>query len=720
MPKEHDNDEIYIKLIKGVQLYRANRSEEAIEHFLHILSEYPDSLDTHYYISIVYMNNNDFVSATKHLLNITKKGETEPDNFQAEVWSMLGICYIQSKSLSQAVDAFKKAATFNPSLRSREIIYLKKFIQESSEPSWETFYELGNRYTDTLNDFRAEEMYMKALEYGGNQSNVINSFLQVCERIDRKRKQTFLNYSKQYIPTEPVPNQSLTWLQSTVSPIEDTEERKFNKRKRWERFFVNGDRILEIQWSQSTKLDINQNATNLDGVLIFISENTISAFHLFRMLKECFNRMNAMGKIIIVVDSPDQTPIPNSLVNMLETFMNATGWTIKETNIQEDQDSFYLVSQKACYEILWQSPLFNSSGYSEEQNHFLDGIRPFPLKVKVFPLDKAPELDQYTSYMKKFLLPLQNQKIQSPIIHYQAAPANALSFPVAPISIARTMFETDTLPSSWVEILNEMTEVWVPSEFNRETFASAGVNIERIKLMPGTLDEDKYNSQNVLPYPLIRTNTFKFLSVFDWSIRKGWDVLLQAYFEEFSEDDDVSLVLKVSKINEPNINPYMQIKDLTKKLGLKKLPHYHIIQENLSEEEMIRLYAAGDCFVLPSRGEGWGRPYMEAMAMEIPTIGTKWSGQQAFMTESNSYLINIEGLVPVNPSGMPAHFHGHRWAEPSVDHLKTIMRHVYNHPAEAKQKGQKARKDLFPRFSRHTIGQQIYHRISELVNYYYR
>lgn len=719
MPKEHDNDEFYIKLMKGLQLYRANRSEEAIEHFLHILSEYPDSLETHYYIAIVYMNNSDFVSATKHLLNITKKGETEPDNFQAEAWSMLGICYIQSKSLSQAFNAFKKAASINPSLRSREIAYLKKFIRESSEPSWEIFYELGNSYSNMLNDFRAEEMYMKALEYGGNQSNVIDSFLHVCERIDRKRKQTILNYSKQYIPTDTVPTQSLTWLQSTASTIEDTVESKFNRRKRWERYFVNGDRILEIQWSQSTKLDINPNATNLDGVLLFIRENTISAFHLFSMLKEFFNWMNPMGKIIIVVDSPDQTPIPNSLINMLETYMNATGWTIKETDIQEDRDSFYLVSQKACYEILWQSPLFNSSGYSEEQNHFLDGIRPYPLKVKVFPIDRAPELDQYRKNMKTFLLPLQNQKIQSPLIHYQASPANAFSFPVAPISIARTMFETDSLPSSWVEILNEMTEVWVPSEFNRETFASAGVNINRIKIIPGTLDEDKYNPHNVLPYPLARTNTFKFLSVFDWSIRKGWDILLQAYFEEFSEEDDVSLVLKISKINEPNTNPYIKIRDLTKKLGLKKLPHFHIIQENLSEEEMISLYSAVDCFVLPSRGEGWGRPYMEAMAMELPTIGTKWSGQQEFMNDSNSYLINIEGLVPINSNDMPAHFHGHQWAAPSVNHLKALMRQVYTQPAVAKQKGKKAREDLFPRFSRHTIGQQIYQRIDKLVKYYY-
>jgi glycosyltransferase involved in cell wall biosynthesis len=33
--------------------------------------------------------------------------------------------------------------------------------------------------------------------------------------------------------------------------------------------------------------------------------------------------------------------------------------------------------------------------------------------------------------------------------------------------------------------------------------------------------------------------------------------------------------------------------------------------------EMPRLYKAADAFVLPSRGEGWGMPMMEAMGMGV-------------------------------------------------------------------------------------------------------
>lgn len=40
--------------------------------------------------------------------------------------------------------------------------------------------------------------------------------------------------------------------------------------------------------------------------------------------------------------------------------------------------------------------------------------------------------------------------------------------------IGRTMFETDSLPQHLVQHCNAMDEVWVPSEFNRKTFISAG------------------------------------------------------------------------------------------------------------------------------------------------------------------------------------------------------------------------------------------------------
>ena len=41
------------------------------------------------------------------------------------------------------------------------------------------------------------------------------------------------------------------------------------------------------------------------------------------------------------------------------------------------------------------------------------------------------------------------------------------------------------------------------------------------------------------------------------------------------------------------------------------------------QRDMPSVYKAMDAFVLPTRGEGWGRTITEAMCMELPVIGTR-------------------------------------------------------------------------------------------------
>jgi len=89
-----------------------------------------------------------------------------------------------------------------------------------------------------------------------------------------------------------------------------------------------------------------------------------------------------------------------------------------------------------------------------------------------------------------------------------------------------------------------------------------------------------------------------------------------------------------------------------KELGkaMSDLPRVVVLSLEMPLADMPRLYKGADCFVLPSRGEGWGRPHIEAMSMGLPAIATNWSGNTEFMLEDNSYLIPINGLEPV-PNG---------------------------------------------------------------------
>ena len=51
------------------------------------------------------------------------------------------------------------------------------------------------------------------------------------------------------------------------------------------------------------------------------------------------------------------------------------------------------------------------------------------------------------------------------------------------------------------------------------------------------MDSHFFDPETTTPLPLPLSDEysfFKFLSIFKWEKRKGWDVLLTAYFEEFT------------------------------------------------------------------------------------------------------------------------------------------------------------------------------------------
>jgi len=127
-----------------------------------------------------------------------------------------------------------------------------------------------------------------------------------------------------------------------------------------------------------------------------------------------------------------------------------------------------------------------------------------------------------------------------------------------------------------------------------------------------------------------------------------------------------------------------------------------IITTEYNTMDMPRLYKAADCFVLPTRGEGWGVPIMEAMAMELPTIATNWSGPVDFINDDVSYPIPITGLTDKLKWDSTG-----RLAEPDVQYFKKLLRHVYTHREEAKQKGIKARKHIVQNFSREAVSKVL-------------
>ncbi len=240
-----------------------------------------------------------------------------------------------------------------------------------------------------------------------------------------------------------------------------------------------------------------------------------------------------------------------------------------------------------------------------------------------------------------------------------------------------TMLEVDGLPPEWVKGCNAMDEVWVPASFNVESFAASGVKAP-VRVMPLGVDVDYYHPGIASFRP---SDRFTFLSVFEWGERKGAEILLRAFSQEFKEAEDVVLVVSVYN-HDPDVDVHGEIA----KLGLDPgAPIVVLVNAEFTDYQMGALYRSADCFVLPTRGEGWGMPVLEAMACGLPTIATAWSGPADFLTSELGYPLDVRAMVAAKAKC--PYYDGFRWADPDLEHLRFLMRQVVDRPDEARSKG---------------------------------
>ncbi|HWB59249.1 MAG TPA: glycosyltransferase, partial [Chthoniobacteraceae bacterium] len=264
---------------------------------------------------------------------------------------------------------------------------------------------------------------------------------------------------------------------------------------------------------------------------------------------------------------------------------------------------------------------------------------------------------------------------------------------------------TDHIPADWAAAANRMDEVWVPSAFNRETFQRSGVT-KPLHVVPLGINPDYFNT-GINSYRL--GEMFTFLSVFEWGERKAPEILLKAFNEEFKSSDDAVLICKISN-SDGDIDIAAQVRNFNLKPGGGRV--VFSLNEIIPTYQLGSLYRSADCFVLPTRGEGWGMPMLEAMACGLPVIATNWGSHCDFMNEGNSYLLDVEKLIPA--VAKCPYYKGFNWAEPSREHLRALLRRVYENRAEAREKGARAAADAHGRWTWDHSAQKVIARLKEI------
>jgi GT2 family glycosyltransferase len=368
------------------------------------------------------------------------------------------------------------------------------------------------------------------------------------------------------------------------------------------------------------------------------------------------------------------------------------------------------LEQRYHYRLLWQSIMNFPTGYAMSCRELLRSLDQLGVQTSyryvygprtVFP---AVEPESSGDYRLNVIRARTVPKPAGVSVVY--AQGDVFKRNVGRYKIGYTMLEVDGFPREWVRQANRMDEVWVPSEFNRRGFLESGLR-SPVHVMPLGVDT-RYFHPGVTTFPS-PAGEFVFLALFEWGERKEPALLLRAFNDEFSAHEPVRLMCKVI-----NRDPGLRIKEEIRRLRLKssggrisymfnlEFPHY----------QLGSLYRSMDAFVSVSRGEGWNMPLMEAMACGLPAIATDWGAHQEFLHAGVGYPLRVRKLVPA--VAKCPYYTGFRWADPDPEHLRALLRHVYENRDEARQRGQAAADEMAARWSWQAAAEKVVERLAAI------
>lgn len=237
------------------------------------------------------------------------------------------------------------------------------------------------------------------------------------------------------------------------------------------------------------------------------------------------------------------------------------------------------------------------------------------------------------------------------------------------------IFELDTFTDKEKQHLMSLDFIFVCSKWAKN-IVECQLRCDKsfVKVIPLGVDRNIFHEQ-VQPAQLNFQGT-AFLNIGKWEIRKGHDLLLEAFCKTFDKNDDVILLMHCEcPFDKERTKQWMNYYK-NSKLGDKI---FFVEQRVSSQRNIASLIKSVDCCVFPSRAEGWCLPLLESMSVGKPVITTKWSGQTEFINKDNAMLIDIDEFEPAYD---PPWFNGQcgNWAkfgQKQLDQLCGYMKNIH-------------------------------------------
>lgn len=189
--------------------------------------------------------------------------------------------------------------------------------------------------------------------------------------------------------------------------------------------------------------------------------------------------------------------------------------------------------------------------------------------------------------------------------------------------IGYTPWESTVVPERWREMIEATDEMWTTSDWCANVFEDNGY--KNIKVYPHGI-QDIWK-----PKRRKESDTIKFLHIGEPAPRKAGQLVVDAFGHLFGNKPGYSLTIKAYHNNTTRVYNNIIERNI---IGLPQNVYNNVkvITEELSNDQLVRLYHEHDVLVYPSYGEGFGFIPLQALATGMPTICTSgWAHYEDYL-----------------------------------------------------------------------------------------